>query len=214
MQNNKTFGYYFLNTRLHPPTNNDYKVSIVLVIINKNKTNNKDKFLFVQQKNLFWNLPKKGIKSKIITEDIYTTISKNLEHELGFKGVKVAETKPFFRQIAFIFDFEKQIYDEERSKAEDKKDNPKKGKIYQLALMEYRGTDDLPVSIATEISDYKWVNLEEAQSLLLSNKDLLNYDIINSNSSVDFNIKLFKKISVFYQKMSEAMDNDQQSKLF
>src|SRR4030042_1433642 len=96
----KSFGYYFLNKRLHPPFPKNYRVSVALLVINKNDGENQNKFLIVQQANKMWGLPREGVKSKIVIEDLYTTISRNLEDELGFRGIKVVETKPLFKQIA------------------------------------------------------------------------------------------------------------------
>ena len=154
----KSFGYYFLNKRLHPPFPEGYRVSIILLIINKNQTENKNKFLVVQQVSKLWGLPKEGIKSKITVEDIYTTIARNLELELGFKGIKVIETKPLFKQVGLLYDFDKQEYDPVRAKQEAAKGRPTKGKIYLLSMMEYRGPDKIPVSQNPEVLDYKWID--------------------------------------------------------
>ena len=107
---NKSFGYYFLNKRLHPPILKNFRNSMVILVVNKNQTENKDKFLLVKQSNNSWSVPKEGVKSNLVIEDIYTTISANLENELGFKGIKVTETKPLFRQVAILFDFDKLFF--------------------------------------------------------------------------------------------------------
>ncbi len=214
MRTNKTFGYYFLNKKLHPPIPKNYKSSIILTIINKNNTLNKNKMLFVQQKNLIWNLPKKGIKTNSVIEDIYTTVSNNLENELGFKGIKVTETKPTFKQVAFIFDFDKQVYDEKRSIQEKRKDNPTTGKIYQLAIMEYHGPDKIPLTSNSEVVNYKWVNITEGKNIMGKNKELLAPEIADSKESIDFNIKLFGKILNTYEMIETIFKNKKQFELF
>jgi len=157
----KSFGYHFLNKSLHPSFPNDYRVSIILLIVNKNKSENTNKFLIVQQASKIWGLPKEGTKSKITVEDLYTTVARNLELELGFRGIKVVETKPLFKQVGLIFDFDKQDYEAIRSKQEVEKGRPSKGKIYLLAIMEYRGPDKLPFVPNVELTDYKWINEKE-----------------------------------------------------
>ncbi len=214
MTNTKSFSYYFLNKRLHPPVSKAFKNSIILLIINKNKTPNKNKFLLVQQANLFWNLPKKGIKAKSIIEDIYTTIARNLENELGFKGVRVTETKPIFKQIAFLFDFDKQIYDTKRSQKEKAKGNPTKGKIYQLAVMEYRGPDAIPITPKTEVINHKWVDKKDGLMLMNLNEKLLQPQLIDSKESVVFNIKLFNKVMKAHEQLNTLYTNQKQFELF
>ena len=201
MKTIKSFGYFFLNRRLHPPTPKEFRTSIILLIINKNKTINRDKFLLVQQNNQFWNLPKEGIEKTTIIDDVYTTIARNLEEEIGFRGLKVSETKPLFKQVAFLFDFDQQIYDKERSLSEEKRSFPKKGKIYHLAIMDYSGPDEIPIDIkreGIEIINYKWVNLKQGKTLMESNKKLLQKGIINSPKTTTFNIYLFEKVLNIY----------------
>ena len=94
---NKSFGYYFLNERLHPPTPKNFRNSIVMLIVNKNLTAYKDKYLLIKQSNNSWSIPKEGVKSSLIIEDLYTTVSSNIENELGFKEIKVVESKPTFK---------------------------------------------------------------------------------------------------------------------
>lgn len=152
----------------------------------------------MKQNNDFWNLPKEGLKSNL-ADDLFNTIAKNLEEEIGLKGVSVIETKSVFRQIAVVFDFDKQIYDNERSKAESKRDRPTKGKWYHLAIMEFRGSDLLsPLAGSKEINDLRWVSDEEGKRLMKTNKGLSSNQGATSDFSVKFNIKLFTKVLDFY----------------
>lgn len=157
----KSFGYFFLNKRLHPPFPDSYRVSIILLIINKNKSENNNKFLIVQHAGGIWGLPKEGVRSKITIEDLYSTISRNLELELGFRGIKVVETKPLFNQVGLLFDFDRQDYDPIRSVQEKARGRPIKGKIYLLAIMKYQGPDKIPLVASQEVIDFQWVNENE-----------------------------------------------------
>ncbi len=213
-----SFGYYFLNNRLHPTPPPSFKTSIVLLIVNKNLSENHGKFLFVQQGSRFWNLPKEGIKSNL-ADNLFSAIAKNLEEEIGLKGIKVSEVKPSFKQVAIIFDFDKQKYDKQRAKSESQIAKPIKGKIYHLAIMEFQGQDNLKIeekSTNPEIINLKWANKEEGNKLMLSNKSPLTFLKISSPHSVNFNIKLFKKIISFYENLSKITSarTDKQTQLF
>jgi hypothetical protein len=165
----KSLSYYFLNKRLHPPFPKGYRVSIILLIINKNNSENKNRFLIVQETNNIWGLPKEGVKLKITIEDLYTTIARNLELELGFRGIKVLETKPIFRQVGLLFDFDRQDYDTIRSKHEKEKGRPVRGKVYLLSIMEYQGPDKIPFTPNDELKDYQWVDEIEWPKYHVSN---------------------------------------------
>ena len=180
---------------------------MVILVVNKNQTENKDKFLLVKQSNNSWSVPKEGVKSNLVIEDIYTTISTNLENELGFKGIKVTETKPLFRQVAILFDFDKQVYDPERSLVEEKKGRPTKGKIYQLAIMEYRGPDEIPLIKKNnpEVIDYRWVNEKEGISLIGSNLELVEQKLLPSKASAEFGIYIFEKSITIYKSLISAV---------
>lgn len=212
----KSFGYYFLNKRLHPPIPKDYRVSIILLIINKNRGEDENKFLIVQQANKMWGLPKEGIKSDIIVEDLYTTISRNLENELGFKGIKVVETKPLFKQVSLFFDFARQDYDFERSSEEEKKGRPTKGKTYLLAMMEYRGPDVIPLAPNPETIDFKWVTEEGGQKYFESDADLVKKGKIKSLKSQQFSNYLFHKAVKISKSFTDVLNQafDQENKLF
>lgn len=209
-KSNRTFNYYFLNKRLHPNPPPGYRTDIILLIINKNPTANNNKYLFVQQNNKFWNLPKEGTKT-ILADDLFNTIARNLEEEIGFKGIKVIEDKPMFKQIALIFDFEKQEYDLNRSKDEKNKNRPVKGKIYHLAIMEFHGPENFSIknkSKTDEIIDLKWVNKKDGEKLVSLNKNFLSERKTNSPYSASFNVKLFKKVINFYNNLTKIRSSN------
>jgi hypothetical protein len=98
-----SFSYYFLNKRLHPPAPAGFRVDIVLLIINKNPGNNLDKYLFIKEETngySSWGLPKEGLQTSILADDVFTAIARNIESELGFRGLKISESKPSFVQRA------------------------------------------------------------------------------------------------------------------
>lgn len=202
-----TFTYYFLNKRLHPPLLPGYRSSVVLLIVNKNSTANHNKFLFIREVTLgsvSWGLPKEGLESKVIIEDIYTSVARNLEEELGFKGTKVFDTKPLLKQNGLIFDFAIQKYDAKRAAWEIKRNRPPKGKIYQLAIMEYRGPDQIPLNTQNkeselEIDAYKWVDRFEGLKLIESSATTF------VESSAKFNLGLFDRIVDFYSSLTSHL---------
>jgi len=53
---------------------------------------------------------------------------------------------------------------------ENKKGRPTKGKVYQLAIMEYQGPDEIPIikKEKPEVIDYQWVNEKEGINLIKS----------------------------------------------
>ncbi len=212
-QTNESFNYYLLNKRLHPPIPSGFKVSIILFIVNKKDS--KGKFLLVCEGNKFWDLPKSGIKSIEIIDDIFTTIAKNMEEELGFRGVKIYENKPVFKQIALIFDIAKQKYDKARSLSEENSGKPKKGKVYELSIMEYFGDDKLPLEKTPKekIFDYRWVDFNEALELMKSNIKLFETGLVSSLESVKFNIDLFNRVKEIYEIVS-GVHQEKQTSLF
>ncbi len=214
-QTNKSFNYYLLNKRLHPPIVSGFKASIILFIVNKNKGINQDKFILVCEGNKFWDLPKSGVKSKELIDDLFTTIAKNMEEELGFRGVKIYENKPVFKQLALIFDIAKQKYDKARSVSEENLGKPKKGKLYELSIMEYFGNDKLPLEKTPKekIFDYRWVNFNEGIELMKSNIKLFKNGSVSSLESVKFNIDLFDRVKEIYEIVSR-IHQEKQTSLF
>lgn len=207
MPNSKlsSFSYHFLNKRLHPEAPLGYRVSLILLVVNQNKGDNLGKFLFVRQTArglALWNLPQEGMKSKVMADDIFTTIARDLEEELGFRGMKITEAKPQFTQKAIIFDFARQKYDSKRSTYEKTLGKPTKGKIYHLAIMDYRGQEEIPISSGvkgSEIDAFGWVDYSEGQTLLETNKDDFFY------SSADFKVKLFDRIIKIYDDLKSYL---------
>jgi|GEM_PF-5304702 len=189
----KPFNYYFLNKKLHPSGPKGFRTSIALLIVNKNPGPNKNIFLLIQQSNKAWTIPKEGIKEQKLADDFFATIIKNLGDEQGFKGIKVVETKPLFKQIAFVFDFDRQVYDKERARVEKKKGRPEKGKNYHLVIMEYRGSDKIPLVPGPETINYQWVNEKEAILLLKENIALTKAGDLPSMSSSKYNLGFTKK---------------------
>jgi hypothetical protein len=205
---NKSFGYYFLNKRLHPPFPQGYRVSIVLLIINKNKTENLNNFLIVRQSGGLWGLPKEGVKSKIAVEDIYTTIARNLELEIGFKGLKVIDTNPQFKQVGLLFNFDKQKYDSTRSSDELTKGRPIKGKIYILSMMEFAGNDKLPLKPNAEVIDYRWINEDEWASYESQNIEISKLNNKSENTAYFSGYILNKSIKTYRLLQKLYLDKD------
>jgi 8-oxo-dGTP pyrophosphatase MutT (NUDIX family) len=198
-----SFNYYFLEKRLHPSTPKGYRATLILLIINKNKESpDKDKFVFVEHKNSFWGFPKGGILGESLIDSISEAIVKNLGEELGLKGVQVFDTKPIFKQKAYIFDIARQIYDEARVKSEREKGRPDKGKIYHLAMMEYRGVDKLPLEGRDQkygIRDFRWVGIEEGRNLSNANLKLMEReDYDHSEETLKFNLSLYERVISAY----------------
>jgi len=161
-----SLNYYFLNKFLHPKPYLGYRQSVVLLIINKNSTENKNKFLFIKEKSGFWFFPKGHLVGTDLINSLFESISKNLENELGLRGVKIFDIKPSFTQKAYIFDFERQKYNQERESEEKSKGNPSNGKIYHLAIMHYKGAEEFKVDEKVKVSEHRWVSKDEALKLL------------------------------------------------
>lgn len=190
-----SFTYYFLNRRLHPQSPPGFRNDTVLLLVNKNATPNRAKFLFVHQKkdnHTSWGLPKEGMESQVVVDDVITSIARNLEEELGFKGTKVTETNPKFTQVAFLFNFATQIYDSDRSHYESSLGRQSKGKIYHLAVMDYTGPDILPGHVKKSIDRYSWADHAEGLELIKSTATTFN------PGSSEFNLVLFTKILETY----------------
>ena len=214
-KDNKTFGYYFLNRHLHPKTPKGFRRTIVHFIINKNKSENVNKVLLVSEKSGFWNYPKESITAENMLEDIFTTITKNLDNELGFRGVVATETKPSFQMVATFYDFYTQIYDSERSKWEQGKGLPLKGKIYTIFYIYYKGPDDLPMNSKSEVSNFHWVNYKDGLELIEKNTSLISFkNGFFSKHSVESNKILFKKAWSAYTKIKDILEEKQQTALF
>jgi len=191
-----SLNYYFLNGFLHPKPYSGYKQSVISLIINKNDSENKDKFFFVQEKTGYWGLPKSAIESKHLADGFFTAIAKGLEMELGLRGMKVHKIKPRFTQVVYIFDFERQKYNKGRTEQEKEKGHPAKGKLYHLATMYYQGNDVFEIKSSKNISvlDYKWVTQQEAMELLESNSALIENNPGYTESYQIFQEKLLTRI--------------------
>jgi len=194
-----SFSYYFLNKRLHPSAPAGFRASLILFIVNHNSGRNAGKFLFVREISggyVSWGLPKEGLESPIVVDDIFTALTRNLEEELGFRGMNINELKPIFYQKALLFDFALQKYDRARSVHEATRKRPIKGKIYHLAIMEYHGPEEIPGdfdSNKSEIDAFRWTFLEEGKKLIEESSRTFN------PSSAEFNADLLEKIVKMHQ---------------
>lgn len=186
--------YYFLKRFLHPQPYFGYRQSIVNLLINRNKDHNNGKYLFIKEKTGLWFFPKGHIVGTDIQSSFFESISQTLEKELGFHGMKIFELKPSFTQLAYIFDFERQKYNPIRQEAEKEKGNPAFGKIYHLAIMEYKGSEEFEVSEKSKIMEYKWVTKEEGVELLKALDDSLIPENYFTEASVRFYRRFFEKI--------------------
>lgn len=204
----KVFNYYFLNKHLHPKTPKGYRESIAVLIINMNKEK-KGKFLIIQERNNFWTFPKKGVKSNNLFDGIVNALVLNIGNEMGFRGIKVKENNPKFIQKAFLFNLEKQIYDEVRSANEKEKKRPTKGKYYHLVIAHYTGPDRLPIHVQEiAVKDYQWVDEDEGQELVEANIQLAEDDPSFSTKSIKFNIRFYKKCLMVYKKIQEIYEEE------
>ncbi len=192
--------YYFLNQFLHPKPYPGYKQSVVSFIVCKNNTPNKNNYLFVKEKTGFWFFPKGRIFKNNIADGFFEAITGTLERELGLKGMKVFDVKPNLVQQAYIFDFERQKYNQNRSEDEKVKGNPTKGKIYHLAIMEYTGVNGFPAENDKKaILEYKWINDKEAEELINKNGELVNENTGYTEGYNKFQLRFFKKILSSYE---------------
>jgi hypothetical protein len=213
-----SFNYYLLNKYLHPETPRGYRQTVVNVIVNQNTTKERGKFLFIQEKNKWWGLPKQGFDEKLLTDGFIEALSKNIGEELGFKGITVIEIKPKFTQIAYLFDFEKQVFDEDRSEREIEKGNPGEGKIYHLAIMHYKGPDEIPIDKddpKTTTIDYKWVTKEEGRELEDKNKEISAEEFGDVDRTAKFHVAFFERIMKAYEEIQKiyAQKNPYQNPL-
>lgn len=201
-----SFNWYFINKRLHPKAQKGFRQNLILLIVNKNKTQRQNNILLVQHNVKAWTLPKEGLKSEITVDDIFTTIARNLEEELGFRGLKITDLKPQFKQVALLFDFDKQIYDKERSEIEKRKQRPSKGKLYHLAILEYSGPDKIPFhkdGSNKETIDYKWIDYKKGREILQENIKLSKQGKLPSIKSSFYNLHLFDKVILVYRKIQK-----------
>ncbi len=214
-----SFNYYFLNKHITLEKPPGYRQTVITLLINENDTENKDKYLFVQEKGGTWGLSRRGVVAQDLLENLFETLIQSLGEELGFRGIDIFDTKPQFKQVAYLFNIEKQTYDDIRSKAEEAKMRPSKGKLYHLAIMKYRGPDNLPFNPAyskSAIRDYRWVDEEEARQLTKENLKILKVKEDFSPQSMDFHIKFWKRIHSIYKNINEIYSNKEveQSPLF
>lgn len=211
----RDLSYHLLNKKLFPPQPDGFRQDILLVIVNKNETKNKDKVILVQQGNGFWNLPKEGMETTRPGEEIIWSITKALETELGFRGRSAMDSRPKIQLRAIIFQFTHQVYDRDRAADEAKKGRPNKGKVYHAIFIEYRGPDDFARIVNEEIIDYRWVNNNDALELLNTNMKLVEKGVIRSGSSVTFNIRLWKDVMEAYEVVNKTLKiNQSQQELF
>jgi|SRR3989344_1051391 len=202
-----SFGHFFLKKHLHPPTPPGFRTSLILLIVNQNPAAHQGQYLFVRESakgKQAWGLPKEGLESKDLADDLVTALSRNIEEELGFRGPKVHQLNPSFRQLALIFNVSAQKYDVQRSAWEGSRGRPTKGKIYHLAIMDYRGPDEIPLSNITspdgeKIDKFQWVTAAEGQTLITNSADSFY------KSSSDFNITLFKQVVAVFSHLTALL---------
>lgn len=168
----KSINYYFLQKHLHPKSPSGYEQVLVNMVVNKNESENNGKYLFVQENNKKWGFPMQEVEEKNLIDGFFDSMAKNLGEKLGFRGMKIIDLKPQFKQKSYFFDFAKQVFDEKQSEEEMQTGGPSKGRIFHLAIITYEGPEDLPLDKkdpGTPIRDYKWVNETEARSLVQGN---------------------------------------------
>jgi ADP-ribose pyrophosphatase YjhB (NUDIX family) len=202
-----SFGHFFLKKHLHPPTPPGFRTSLILLIVNQNPSSHQGQYLFVRQSTKgkqAWGMPKEGLESKDLADDLTTALSRNLEEELGFRGPKVNQLNPSFRQVAFIFNISVQKYDLQRSAWEESRDRPVKGKIYHLAIMEYRGPDTIPLSSVSSpdgenIDKFQWVTADEGRAMIKASAESFY------KSSADFNVALLGHVVDIYNHLATLL---------
>jgi hypothetical protein len=196
-----TFNYYFLHKHIKIKKHRGFRQVIINLLTNRNKTENKNKLLFVQERGGSWGFTRQGIVFQDLAENLFETLVRNLGEELGFKGLIVKETKPTFIPQAYLFNVERQVYDALRADDEAKKKRPTKGKVYHLAMLSYEGPDELPVNIgdpSSVIRDYRWINEDEGRELISQNYDLLKTNKAFSEATMDFHKAFYEKIIDIY----------------
>lgn len=202
-----SFGHFFLKKHLHPPTPPGFRTSLVLLIVNQSPSTHQGRYLFIRESSngkQGWGLPKEGLESPDLADDLVTSLSRNIEEELGFRGPKVHSLNPSFRQIAFIFNISLQKYDTQRSAWETTRGRPAKGKIYHLAIMEYRGPDDIPLSNTTspdgeKIDKFQWVTASEGRAMISSSAESFY------KSSAVFNVALLDQVVDIYTHLAALL---------
>jgi hypothetical protein len=188
------FNYYFLNKYLHAQPYPGYRQTVVLLIVNKNKTKNNNKFLFIKEKSGFWFLPKGHLVGTNLTDSLFESILRNLESELGLRGTQIFEVKPSFIQKAYIFDFERQRYNKERGLEENAKGYPTKGKVYHLAIMNYEGADEFKVDEKVKVLGNRWVAQDEAFGLVDKIGELVGKPLGYTEESHKFYKRFLEKV--------------------
>ena len=208
----KSLNYYFLRDYIYPKKPKGFRENIVLFVSFRNKGDSHGKYLMIQEKNSFWNLPKKGLTSEDVFDGIVDSVVRDIGEEMGFRGIVNKDLRPRFIQRAYLFNFAIQRYDEIRSEDERKKGRPDKGKIYHLAVIDYLGPEDLPFDKKrSDIhpKDFRWVDFNEGEALVLSNR---SPEINSSKVSVEFNISLHRRIfnaSKYLEKIYKDVDLNQ-----
>lgn len=200
--------YYFLKRFLHPKPYAGYRQSIVNLLVNRNKGSNNGKFLLIEEPSGVWFFPKGHLIGTDIMSSFFESISQNLEKELGLRGMKIFEVKPSFTQLSYIFDFERQKYNSVRQLDEKTKGNPSKGKIYHLAVMEYKGKDDFPINENCKVLESKWVSKEEGVSLLKSTNEKLKSSKGFAEESSKFYRRFFEKVIITHQELEILRANE------
>src|ERR1051326_4470956 len=102
-----SLNYFFIETLLQKVPAG-YRKSLILFIVHQSPTKSQGKFLFVQEKSGFWNLPKRDIRSASPIEGVFETLVEAMGEEMGLKGPTVFEEKPLFEPTAFLIDIAKQ----------------------------------------------------------------------------------------------------------
>ena len=214
----KSLNYYFIRDHIKIKKAAGYRQAVINLLVNKNRNENKDKYLYVQELGGTCSFSRQTVVEQKIVENLFETLVRNLGGELGFKGHKIKEMKPKFYPKAFLFDVARQHYDNIRAKAEAKKKRSTKGKTYHLAIIEYKGPDDLPIPETNGgIADYKWVNPSEARNLLNENFDLLEHSDELSEATLIFHKNFFEFINNLYNNVQFALgskEHAQQSLFF
>lgn len=189
-----SLNYYFLSKLLHPKPYPGHRQSVVLLITNKNNTENKNKFLFIKEKVGLWFFPKGHLVGTNFINSFFESISKNLENELGLRGIKIFDVKPTFIQKAYVLDFERQKYNQERGLQEKSRGNPSKGKIYHLAIMCYKGTEEFKLDKKVKVLEHRWVSRDQALKLLNKMSKLVGNPPSFTEESRKFYRRFFEKI--------------------
>lgn len=152
------------------------------------------KMLFVKEKNGFWGFSRQGLIDDNYIENLFETFVENIGQELGIKGLASNNMNFKFYPYAYLFNVERQEYDQVRSKSEGLKKRPARGKIYHLSYMGYKG-DDKFSSFGTndlKLQDYKWVSDSEAILLTDQNQSIKRQGI--SSTTFQFHNQFLIKL--------------------